>query len=276
MKRKGIVAMFLASLVMAAGAALVAMNWMQQQGGDGDDVAKVSQVVVATVEIPFGSRVQASDLKLMPMPPESVPEGSFSDIESVVGRVNTQVLYAGEILHEGRVVEHMEGSALAAVLEQGKRAMSVRVDDVVGVAGFLLPGNRVDVVATQRNGGSRSNVVSKTVLQNLKVLAVDQIASQDRDDPVIVRAVTLEVTPDEAETLVEATQEGKVQLTLRNPMDKEDDISDLMAAQRSVLNLPEPVEKPEPAPRPVARRAPIQHQVSVLRGTQMSTVSVKN
>ncbi|RTQ99634.1 Flp pilus assembly protein CpaB [Halomonas nitroreducens] len=274
MKRKGIVAMFLASLVMAAGAALVAMNWMQQQGSD--DVAKVSQVVVATVEIPFGSRVQASDLKLMPMPPESVPEGSFSDIEDVVGRVNTQVVYAGEILHEGRVVEHMEGSALAAVLEQGKRAMSVRVDDVVGVAGFLLPGNRVDVVATQRNNGSRSNVESRTVLHNLKVLAVDQIASQDRDDPVIVRAVTLEVTPDEAETLVEATQEGKVQLTLRNPMDKDDDVSGLMAAQRSVLNLPEPVEKPEPAPRPVARRAPIQHQVSVLRGTQMSTVSVKN
>ncbi|UYG06396.1 Flp pilus assembly protein CpaB [Halomonas sp. M4R1S46] len=274
MKRKGIVAMFLASLVMAAGAALVAMNWMQQQGSD--DVAKVSRVVVASVEIPFGSRVQSSDLKLMPMPPESVPEGSFSDIESVVGRVNTQVIYAGEILHSGRVVEHMEGSALAAVLEQGKRAMSVRVDDVVGVAGFLLPGNRVDVVATQRNNGSRSNVESKTVLQNLKVLAVDQIASQDRDDPVIVRAVTLEVTPDEAETLVEATQEGKVQLTLRNPMDKDDDVSDMMAAQRSVLNLPEPVEKPEPAPRPVARRAPIQHQVSVLRGTQMSTVSVKN
>lgn len=271
MKRKGILAMFLLSLVMAAGAALVAMNWMRSQTDNDERLAQASQVVVAEVGIPFGSRVQATDLRLMPMPAESVPKGSFSDIESVIGRVSTQAIYAGEILHEGRVVEHTEGSALAAVLEEGKRAMSVRVDDVVGVAGFLLPGNRVDVVSARRSG-NRQNYESETILHDIKVLAVDQIASQERDDPVIVRAVTLEVDPRQAEKLVEATQEGKVQLTMRNPMDKHEEAPSLIADQRDLLNLHEPEENPEPA----ARRAPVVRQVSVLRGTQMSTVNVRN
>ncbi|RDB43461.1 Flp pilus assembly protein CpaB [Halomonas sp. DQ26W] len=275
MKRKGIFAMFAISLFMALGAALVAMNWMQEQGGERDALAETSQVVVAAMQIPFGTTVQASDLKVMKLPPDSVPPGSFNDFDSVVGRVSNQVIYSGEILHEGRVAEHLGGSALAALLDHGKRAMSVRVDDVVGVAGFLLPGNRVDVVSTQRNNnGNRNSVASETILRNIKVLAVDQIASQERDGPVIVRAVTLEVDPRQAETLVQATQEGKVQLTLRNPLDKEDE-NDVMTAQRSVLNLPEiqPRQQARPAPAPAA---PVQRQVNVIRGTQISTVNVRN
>lgn len=273
MKRKGIFAMFALSLLMALGAAVVAMNWMQEQGGENEALADATQVVVAALQVPFGTTVQASDLKMVAMPREVVPPSSFNDMESVVGRVSNQVIYPGEIVLEGRVSEHMGGSALAALLDPGKRAMSVRVDDVVGVAGFLLPGNRVDVLSTKRNGGSRNDVESKTVLHNLKVLAVDQIASQERDGPVIVRAVTLEVTTREAETLVKATQEGKVQLTLRNPLEKEDD-SELMTAQRSVLNVEEPAPpRVSPPPR---RTAPVRRQVEVIRGTQSSMVSVRN
>jgi pilus assembly protein CpaB len=273
MKRKGIVTMFTVSLLMAGGAALIAMSWMQQQSEERDAMAEAGQVVVAALQIPFGTTVQASDLKTLRLPPDSVPPGSFADVESVVGRVSNQVIYAGEILHEGRVAEHLGGSALAALLDPGKRAMSVRVDDVVGVAGFLLPGNRVDVVST-RSLGNRSNVESKTVLQNLKVLAVDQIASQERDGPVIVRAVTLEVNPTQAETLVKATQEGKVQLTLRNPLDKEDS-SELLMAQRELLNVEPPRESYTPPAR-VTRAAPPPSQVTIIRGTQSSTVNVRN
>ena len=274
MKRKGIFAMFAISLMMALGAAVVAMNWMQEHSGESDALADASQVVVAALQVPFGTTVQASDLKVVNMPRDVVPPNSFNDLDSVVGRVSNQVIYPGEVVLEGRVSEHMGGSALAALLEPGKRAMSVRVDDVVGVAGFLLPGNRVDVLST-RNNGSRNEVETKTVLRNLKVLAVDQIASQERDGPVIVRAVTLEVTTRQAESLVKATQEGKVQLTLRNPLEKDDEDNGLMTAQRSVLNLPElqPREEPAPAPR---RAAPVQRQVNVIRGTQVSTVNVRN
>ncbi|MDR5899529.1 Flp pilus assembly protein CpaB [Halomonas vilamensis] len=274
MKRKGIFAMFTLSLIMALGAAVVAMSWMQKQGDDEEGPNDLAQVVVATLQVPFGSTVEASDLKMVAMPRALVPPNSFNDIEKVVGRVNNQVIYPGEIVLEGRVSEHLGGSALAALLEPGMRAMSVRVDDVVGVAGFLLPGNRVDVVSTKRNG-NRNSVETKTVLSNLKVLAVDQIAGQERDSPVIVRAVTLAVTTQEAEILAEATQEGKVQLTLRNPLEQAEE-NDIMLAQRKTLNLPEISEveaRAEPAqPR---RAAPVQRRVDVLRGTQMSSVSVR-
>ncbi|MDI5921134.1 Flp pilus assembly protein CpaB [Halomonas sp. LR5S13] len=275
MKRKGIFAMFALSLMMALGAAVVAMNWMQEQGGENEALADATEVVVAALQVPFGTTVQASDLKVVTMPRDVVPPSSFNDVESVVGRVSNQVIYPGEVVLEGRVSEHLGGSALAALLDPGKRAMSVRVDDVVGVAGFLLPGNRVDVLSTKRNG-SGNDVESKTVLHNLKVLAVDQIASQERDGPVIVRAVTLEVATREAETLVKATQEGKVQLTLRNPLEKEEP-SDLMAAQRAQLNVEEPkaVASASPAPR-AATRTPVRRQVQVIRGTQSSMVSVRN
>lgn len=273
MKKKGIVLMLGVSVMMATGAALLASNWMQDKTGERDAMSDMAQVVVATLQIPFGETVQASDLRTVELPPDAVPAGSFSDVDSVIGRVSNQVIYPGEIVLEGRVAEHMGGSALASLLEKGKRAMSVRVDDVVGVAGFLLPGNRVDVLSTKQRNGSRNDVETKTVLHNLKVLAVDQIASQERDGPVIVRAVTLEVTTRDAETLVKATQEGKVQLTLRNPLEKEDE-SDLLVAQRSVLNVDEP-EEPASPPRPVAR-APVRHQVEVIRGTQSSMVSVRN
>ncbi|WP_163559622.1 Flp pilus assembly protein CpaB [Halomonas sp. NO4] len=273
MKRKGIFAMFALSLIMALGAAVVAMNWMQEQDGDNEALADATQVVVAALQVPFGTTVQASDLKMVTMPKDVVPPNSFNDVEKVVGRVSNQVIYPGEVVLEGRVSEHLGGSALAALLDPGMRAMSVRVDDVVGVAGFLLPGNRVDVLSTKRNG-SRDSVESKTVLRNLKVLAVDQIASQERDGPVIVRAVTVAVTTKQAETLVKATQEGKVQLTLRNPLEKEEE-NDMMVAQRSVLNLPELEKRDEPAPPP-RRAAPVQRRVDVLRGTQMSSVNVRN
>lgn len=266
MKRKGIFAMFALSLIMALGAAVVAMSWMREQS---DDQGYTAKVVVAALQVPFGTTVQASDLKVVNMPKEVVPPNSFNDIESVVGRVSNQVIYNGEVVLEGRVSEHMGGSALAALLDPGMRAMSVRVDDVVGVAGFLLPGNRVDVVSTKSNG-SRNGVESKTVLRNLKVLAVDQIAGQERDGPVIVRAVTLQVTPRQSETLVQATQEGKVLLTLRNPLEKEE-VPEMIAAQRSTMDPP-----PRAAPAPPRRAAPVQHRVSVLRGTQMSSVNVRN
>ncbi|QOR38324.1 Flp pilus assembly protein CpaB [Billgrantia diversa] len=273
MKKKGIATMFVISILMAGGAALIAMSWMEQQSDEHDALAEAGQVVVAALQIPFGTTVQASDLKVLRLPPDSVPPGSFNEIEGVVGRVSNQVIYAGEILHEGRVAEHLGGSALAALLDPGMRAMSVRVDDVVGVAGFLLPGNRVDVVSSKRNG-SRDSFESKTVLQNLKVLAVDQIASQERDGPVIVRAVTLEVAPSQAETLVKATQEGKVQLTLRNPLDPEEK-PDLLAAQRELLGVEPPRERSSPpSPRTTVAQAP--RRVTVIRGTQSSTVTVRN
>jgi pilus assembly protein CpaB len=226
------------------------------------DGADGSSVVAAAVAIPFGQTIEAQDLRMMKLPQEAVPEGSFQTIDQVVGRVSSQSLFAGEVVLAGRVAEHLGGSALAAVLEPGMRAISVRVDDVAGVAGFLLPGNLVDVVSSKRSGGNRE-VESRTILQQIKVLAVDQIASQEQDGPMIVRAVTLAVTPRQAERLFEATQEGKVQLTLRNPLDRNKN-----EPEESLAEKPAPPATKTPAPRHRHVR------VSIIRGTEMGSINV--
>ncbi len=265
MRKKGIIAMLGVSLVLAVGAAGMANSWVQERIGAVESPEETSSVVVAAVEIPFGRTVEATDLRMIELPPHAVPKGSFSEVEQVVGRISSQTIYADEVILERRVAEHMAGSALAAVLEPGMRAITVRVDDVAGVAGFLLPGNQVDVVSSRRAGSSRE-YESETILHRITVLAVDQHATQERDRPIIVRAVTLAVTPPQAERLLEATQEGKIQLTLRNPLEEiEEEPLEVAAA-------PEPVAAPAPAPRRVYR--PQNIRVSVIRGTDLSSTTV--
>ena len=273
MKKRGIVVMLLISLMMAMGAAALAMNWLQERIGEADANPDQPSVVVAAMQIPFGQTVQAADLRVMELPPHAIPGGSFSNLDDVVGRVASQTIYADEIILEKRVVDHLGGSALAAVLEQGKRAITVRVDDVLGVAGFLLPGNRVDVVSSQRRNADRS-VESRTILTDIKVLAVDQHATPERDGPVLVRAVTLEVTPTQAERVVKATEEGRVQLTLRNPLENGQQANQEVAAVE-----PEPEPEPEARPAPIRARPvpprPRNLNVTVIRGTEESTTTVQ-
>ena len=137
------------------------------------------------------------------------------------------------MLLKERFTKSGAGSTLAALIRPDMRAMTVRVDDVVGVAGFLLPGNRVDVVAARKHAGN-DRAITETILFDINVLAVDQTSSQDKNEPVVVRAVTLEMTPQQAEVLVRAREEGRIQLTLRNPTD---DAQPQLAA-----------EQPAPAP----------------------------
>jgi len=164
------------------------------------------------------------------------------------------------------------GSTLASIVEPNKCAVTVRVDDIIGVAGFLLPGNRVDILSTRQESGNK-RAITETILQDVKVLAVDQTASTDKDRPVVVRAVTLELKPSESEQLVKATTEGTLQLTLRNPLD-----SELVAKKEEKLEE-KPVEKP--AAKPVTRviykpTSSNKTNITVIRGTSRETVSLKN
>lgn len=206
--------MLIIAVVMAGGAAWLAKRWVDSQTGN-VEVAHpdTTSVVVAAAKIPFATRIEATHIKLMEWPKDNVPEGAFTELEPVIGKVTQRDFYANEILLQPQVTDHVGGSTLSAIIEQGKRAMSVRVDDVVGVAGFILPGNRADIIATRREGSTY------TLLRNIKVLAIDQTASRDQDKPAVVRALTLEVTPQQAEKLVQAMKTGTLQFTLRNPMD---------------------------------------------------------
>jgi len=261
MKARAVLTLLI-SLGVAGLAAFVANAWIEKRLGSSQAVAateNMGQVVSAAMDIPIGTQIDATHVKVIPIPKESLSVGSITKLDDAVGLVASQSLYAGEILTEKRLKTHEGGSPLAAVIETGKRALTVRVDDVIGVAGFLLPGNRVDIVSTKRGGPD--DTTSETIVQNLKVLAVDQTASSNKNEPVIVRAVTLEVSPKQAELIVKATQIGKVQLTLRNPLDMD-------------------VSKPAPAPVATAEVKPKQqwsgYRVDVIRGTQVSRTSVTN
>ena len=259
--------MFFIALALGISAAWLANRWVEDRTRLGSDIAG-TPVVVAALDIPFGQKIEQAHVKVVEWPSGNSPKGAFADPLLLEGRIAKQSFLPGEVILEERVVEHLGGSTLASIVEPNKRAVTVRVNDVIGVAGFLLPGNRVDILSTRSSGRTKS--VTETILQDVKVLAVDQTASTDKDRPVVVRAVTLELTPAEAELLVKATSEGTLQLTLRNPLD-----SELVAKKEEQKEAPKVERKIE---RVVYRRPVTSDKtnITVIRGTKTETVSVKN
>jgi pilus assembly protein CpaB len=258
-RKRGLILVTL-SLVLGLSAAMVARGWVADQTNK--EKANVATIVAATMAIPFGTKVEERHLKIIEMPKDSVPPGSFTLKEEVVDKVTTQPIVAGEILMKVRFVEQGEGSTLAALVDKNMRAVTVRVDDVIGVAGFLLPGNRVDVVAARREG---RRAITDTILRNIEVLAIDQQATSSESEAVIVRAVTLQVTPEQAEILVRGREEGSIQLTLRNPLEDEEIIEEEVVA---------------PKPKVAVRRAPVRTRpqestVTIIRGTNVSETKTK-
>jgi pilus assembly protein CpaB len=246
------------SLLLGLGAVWMANNWLSARLDAGPD-DKSQNVVVATTEIPFGQMVEAQHVTLVRMPKGTVPDDSFDTTEGVMGKIATFGMLRGDVLRGARLAEHLGGSTLASLIATDKRAVSVRVDDVVGVGGFLLPGNRVDVLATKRKGNG-DEAEAKTILEDLRVLAVDQTSNTDKTQPVVVRAVTLEMSSEEAEALVKAMTEGRLQLALRNPLDN----------QKTPVAAP-PAAPVAVAPKPVVRRrAPADIGVTIIRGTQVN------
>lgn len=262
MKRRGFM-LIVISLVLAIGAAWVARNWVQAKLTGTAAADPVQTIVVAAMEIPFGTKVEARHLRTITLPSNASLGNHFDKAEEVVGLIALQKIIPGEILLKERFADRNAGSTLAAIVKPDMRAVTVRVDDVIGVAGFLMPGNHVDVVAARViNQGLEAHAETHTVLHNLNVLAVDQTAAQDKDQPVVVHAVTLEVTPKQAEILVKAREEGRIQLTLRNPLDKTPDGPDLVA-DTDQPKAPAP-QRAKVQPRPVTNNG-----VIIIRGTNV-------
>jgi len=247
------------SLLLAALAAWVANNWLASRMQAPPAPAQ-DHIVTAAIEIPLGTKLEQRHLAMIEMIPGKAPAGAFHKYEDVIGKVASSSLIAGEIVLAPRLADANGGSALASVVAANMRAVTVRVDDVVGVAGFLLPGNRVDVIATEKDS-SGSQARATTILSNVKVLAVDQSAAADSNQPVVVRAVTLELSPPDAEILLKGKTAGAIQLTLRNPLDESDARTKLAAT-------------PAPAPKVVRMLIPRPNlpQITVIRGTQVARV----
>lgn len=263
------------SLALATAAAVLANRWVSSRAAAVDATRpQTISLVAAATDIPFGATLEAKHLKKIDVLTKARPPGSYTDPVQVLGKVAKSEIFADEVLLEKRFGAAGTGSALASVLGPNMRAVSVRVDDVVGVGGFILPGNRVDVVAARADG---DRAFAETILSDVKVLAVDQQASADKNAPVVVRAVTLEVTSEGAEELARAKQ-----LALRNPGDK----SVHVAGAYPPVEAPLVVAEAAPAPAAVTamdgvrrappriRRAPAAEPgVSIIRGTEVSRQS---
>jgi pilus assembly protein CpaB len=247
---KGLLMLLIAGLA-GLGAVVFATRWVQDQSaGDG-------KIAVAGADLELGSRLSPEMLRMVDWPAGSVPPGAFLDLKMLEGRVIKTSLQRGEPVLESKLAPEGTKGGLSAVVAEGKRAMTVRVNDVVGVAGFALPGNYVDImVNTQEEGANRSDrdrAISKIVLERILVLAVAQEASRDTTKPRVVNAVTLEVTPDEAEKLDLARSVGSLSLVLRNQIDPK--MAETEGATKTTLLTGAAVSAPpEPAPQPVQRK----------------------
>ena len=234
-----------------------------------------SSVVVAAADLQLGAELRREDLKAIQWPAGAVPAGSFGKPEDLVGRGLIQPVAMNEPFLPAKLASKEAGAGLPPVIPPGYRAVSVRVNDVVGVAGYVLPGTHVDVVATINPTMQPTDVTSKVVLTNVLVLASGtKIEQSENNKPIQVSVVTLMVAPDEAEKLTLASTEGKIQLALRNPLDKTappttgikpaplvgSGMAPVRVASGRVVSRPAPVA-PAPAPAPT---------VEIIRGDKRS------
>jgi pilus assembly protein CpaB len=216
-------------LAVAAFFGLIAAFFAQQsmESAPGKTVAQVvprTSVVVTKMDVAMATELQAAHLEVIQWPSELLPEGTFTAPDQLVGRVVRRPFAKGEPVQAGAVLEEGSAGGLEAVLSSKKRAVSVKVDPIVGVAGFVAPGSKVDVLATvKRFDWQSKQPYAKAVLQNVKVLAIDQkLEEVGGGEPQLVSVVTLEVDPADAEKLTFMSHEGKLQLALRSPADAEE------------------------------------------------------
>jgi len=179
-------------------------------------------VVVAAADLDVGAELTREEIRIIDWPANAVPAGAFSDPKDVIGRGIVLPVIQNEPILPMKLASPEAGAGLPPAIPPGLRAVSVRVNEVIGVAGYVLPGTRVDVVATVNPSGQGGDITSKVVLTNVQVLAAGTKIDRetDKNKPIPVSVVTLLVDPEEAERLTLASTEGKIQLALRNPLDK--------------------------------------------------------
>lgn len=291
MKNTRAVVMIVISVIIGLAAVVLASKWVRQQGAMNTD-----KVVVAARDMDLGTRLTPESLKLSEWPKESLPQGAMLG-ETALGelikhpqsqepRVLKVSVSRGEPILEPKLAPVGTKGGLSAVIGEGKRAITVRVNDVVGVAGFALPGNYVDVLVNTQDENAKNNdkdqTISKIVLERILVLAVAQEASRDETQPKVVNAVTLEVSPEQAEKLDLARSIGTLSLVLRNQVDASPVTTDGIYKRDLLNRLPEPEIASQPgAPKVIVKRvyvsrkpaapsAPSKEKVEVIKGLAQS------
>jgi len=241
--------LMIGGLALAVGllVAFTVYNRLRTFAGSASNAGAVP-VVVAADDIQVGAKLEPQDVKVVTLPPSAVPPGAFSATSKVLGRGAVLPVSKGEFILPSKLAALNAGAGLPSLIPQGMRAVSVRVNDVVSVAGFVQPGTRVDVLATGTQGSGNERQTT-TVLENVAVIAVGKTLDRSSStDAQTAPVITLLVSPDDAQKLALVSQEGRIQLSLRNPLDTKK--GGIGATRTSSLYLGEkPVRRPSPNPK---------------------------
>lgn len=278
MKNTRAMVMLVVAVLLGAMAVTLAAQWLGRQA----DIA-TNRVVVAARDIQLGSPLTPDMLTTVEWPSGSLPTGAINDPVELGDRVVKTTLMRGEPVLESKLAPKGTKGGLSAVIAEGKRAITVKVNEVVGVAGFALPGSHVDIMVNTndeqgRNANDRERMISKIVLERILVLAVAQEASRDDTKPKVVNAVTLEVTPEEAEKIDLARSVGNLSLVLRNQVDTEAIQTSGIRKKELLEGISEPAPPPRvvrtavrrSAPRPSAPAENNRQTVEVIKGLSKS------
>jgi pilus assembly protein CpaB len=278
MRNKLFVVLLLA-VTTGSGLAYATYNFMNSKPQAQTVAAPTQPVVVAASDLSLGSELKNDDLKVMQFPKGQAPEGTFARPEEVIGRGLIVNVVRNEPILGAKLASKEAGAGLPPIIPAGQRAVSVRVNEVIGVAGYVLPGTRVDVLATASPTSNQSDMITKVVLQNIQVLTAGTRMEQDDKEgkPVQVTVVTMAVTPEQAEKLALASTEGKIQLALRNPLDTSTPETPgirpaLLLGTARPVRMVKKAGKPGQAPVLVAEPAPT---VEVIRGDKRATEVVR-
>jgi pilus assembly protein CpaB len=249
-------------LALTAGGALAfgTYNFVQNRPQTETVTIPTRPVVVAAADMELGAELRADDVKVIQWPANAVPADAIGDPAEVIGRGLVMPVIQYEPILPLKLASKEAGAGLPPIIPAGLRAVSVRVNEVIGVAGYVVPGTRVDVVATVNPGGTQGQITSKVILTDVQVLAAGtKIETSERDKPMPVSVVTLLVNPDEAERLTLASSEGKIQLALRNPLDRSKPAT--TGVRPALLLGSEPVARVVPSRRAAAAPAAVVTEV---------------
>jgi len=268
MRTKAVVIIFVFALILAAAATGMVTFYLKRTAAEANTGPLLEPVVVSVRDLSFGKTLEPLDLKVAMFPHESVPKGAVAAIDSLIGQT-TKVFLAQD---EPVLVSKLSsiGGGLSLLIAPSMRAVSIKVDKVSGVSGFVLPGDRVDVIAIIEPTSSSRDALAKTILQNVEVLAAGEKTEQRGNEPITVQSITLLVDTEGAEKLALAQTEGRLQMSLRNPNDTE------LAEETKGLSKSELLSGPkqEPAPRPVIvqKPAPSKPQPKIIRPDSLTII----
>lgn len=275
MRSRRLIIVLVLALVSGLAAGWLALRLLQQtdRGPAAGDPGPTTEVVVAARDLPLGRVLTPEDVKLVDWPGDVVPANYSTTVEEVLGRGIITPVTMNEPLLSGKMAIKEAGGGLPIVITEGMRAVSVRVNEVIQVAGFVMPGTRVDVFVTIDPPAGRSGgKITKLVLDNVTVLTANQIVeTTPNGEPVTASVVTMLVTPDEAEKLIHAASQGDIQLGLRNTLDL-DSITTEGVQVRDLIPGATPVAAPR---RTVPRTRPTNTGIEIWRGPEQETETVE-